>query len=334
MSARTRRGRSTWPCWTSLALLGCGASGMVADVSPPATQAPRAGVREVVAEISSVAQADVLAAAPTATGPHRAVLRPTDSRPASLSAFEEPLRTVEGLRPARTSEEKLVAQGAAGAAAAPSAALVPKSDFAFPSDGVGQVLRERLQPLGSVPAPPMSYTAGPGHWFAVQAERLVDRRLVPFVPAPASQAPRVDASESGVVARALPVLDAPPLILSAAVPRPAPVFLPESAKLSEPSFARLLPAWMRALSRADHVPPAASADPTRDPARDTTLPRVNLPRPPVAPLADFAIPDPFVLSREAQLKSPPAEADPPQGPPGGLPRPVLGEPPAVPVQAR
>jgi hypothetical protein len=177
--------------------------------------------------------------------------------------------------------------------------------FAFPADGVGKQLEERLTPPRQAPLQPVPYVAEPKPRRDSKLDRPPELAL-PSLEPPAG--PRLLPSEQPRVRKPRPTVDVPPLAMDLNPRLPTAVWFAERprAAASSPDPLALGPKGPAAIEL-----PSVANDPTTQQSRGFVL---NSPTPwrtePAAPIS-LAVPDPFALKRAFGLHGSPPDRDDP-----------------------
>lgn len=168
---------------------------------------------------------------------------------------------------------------------------------------------------------------GSPEWQSV-APGALRKSLRPPMAAEIKLDPRVGEADRGYVDRTPKTVEQMSLVLAAEPPRPEYPLLPAGPKVSGPSLAKLEVLQLPPLSRSTDAPLSLAGDPATKAMRPITAAVVKETRGPAPPRNDVAIPDPFIVQREAALPVLARDADPPAT--------VLGTPerPQLPVAAK
>jgi hypothetical protein len=206
------------------------------------------------------------------------------------------------------------------AAAVPDAPDQVDASFAFPQDGVGKQLAERLTPPRQSPLPPVPFVMSPLPRRDSKLDRPHETSLPPLE---LSQTPRLLPSEKAKTLKSRPVVDEPPLVADPTPVLPAPVWFVEGPRVFAPT--------PDAVGLSPNGPagielPNVASDPTLEQSRLSILSGPTPMRDQPAPAVNLAAADPFALQRLVRLRTSPAENDEPAN---STQRPPL---PALPVK--
>jgi hypothetical protein len=185
--------------------------------------------------------------------------------------------------------------------ASPPPSAVP---FAFPADGVGELLRERLTPPRTTPLDPPPFQAGPRDWRAARLGEAFAQRFDSAVEA--SPRSRVLPQGRGALHVRRAVIDVPPLAAEITPALPERTRFPLGALAFAPG-PQLEPSAAAELGPLSSPRAAPGDDPTTEHSRQAALGVIEILRSQAAPFLRFSIPDPHEHERVLPLRTVPVE---------------------------
>lgn len=210
-----------------------------------------------------------------------------------------------------------LAEEAAAPAAPPELDAAAESTFAFPADGVGKHLEERLGPPRQAPLPPVPFVAEPKPRPPTRLERAFE----PSPPAPEmATTPRLLPSEKPRTVKERSPGDTPPLAADLSPTFPSALHfaagLPARAVSPDPGY-------LAPRGPGGNELPSITSDPTVDASRQGVISISSPLRDQPAPPLNLSLPDPFENARVARLRNLPSEVDEPAAPTQRPPLPPL-----------